>query len=77
MKLNLSSEEISFLNKELGVTIESLNNLTIGDWKAIREKCLDIDVEESIKQEENGEEYSRRGMIADSIIDKRFSELYL
>lgn len=77
MKLNLSSEEISFLNKELGIAIESLNNLTIGDWKDIREKCLDIDVEESIKQEENGEEYSRRGMIADSIIDKRFSELYL
>lgn len=77
MKLNLNKEEISFLEEELGVTEEKLNSLTVNEWKDIRERCIDIDVEESIKQEKNGGEYSRRGIIADSIIDKRFSELYL
>lgn len=76
MKLNLTSKELSFLKREFGISEDGLMSITKDEWKKIKEKCIDIDTEESIKQEESGNEYSERGIIADRIIDKRFSELY-
>lgn len=76
MKLNLNSKELSFLKREFGISEDGLMSITKDEWKKIKEKCIDIDTEESIKQEESGNEYSERGIIADRIIDKRFSELY-
>lgn len=76
MKLNLDNEELSFLKKEFGIYESGLTSITADKWKKIREKCIDIDAEEAIKQEEAGGDYSERGTIADRIIDKRFSELY-
>lgn len=76
MELNLNSKELSFLKREFGISEDGLMSITKDEWKKIKEKCIDIDTEESIKQEESGNEYSERGIIADRIIDKRFSELY-
>ena len=76
MKLNLDNEELSFLEKEFGICESGLMSITSAEWKKIREKCIDIDTEEAVKQEEICGEYSKRGIIADRIIDKRFSELY-
>ncbi len=76
MKLNLNSKELSFLEREFGISKDGLMSITKDEWKKIKEKCIDIDTEEAIKQEETGNEYSERGIIADRIIDKRFSELY-
>ncbi|MGN0565987.1 MAG: hypothetical protein ACI4J1_09265 [Ruminiclostridium sp.] len=77
MKLNLTQEEVMFIKNELGVNEEKLNSISKEEWKSIREKCFNIDVEEAIKQELTGGEYSRRGEVADKIIDKKYSQLFI
>jgi hypothetical protein len=46
------------------------------DWYAIREKCFDIETDEACDADYGNAGISKRGAIAASIADIRFSELF-
>ena len=77
--LNLSKEQISFLESEFGMDQDKISALTKDEWAKVRSDCFDIEADELLSLRENGydfNEYSTgRADIASEIADIKYSEL--
>ena len=65
--LNLSKEQIDFLNFEFGVEPNDLKNMTVEKWDTIRLKAFEI--EAKLIPDKNSGQPSERCKLATSIID--------
>ena len=66
----LTTDQLEFLANEMGVIVESVQNMLINDMRTLRKLCSDITVEEYDFQEENYEEYDPdRLSMAENILD--------
>lgn len=76
--LNLTDKQIEFLEKEIGTKKADLENVDKEEWRAIREKCFDISVDELLDEVGNAvETVSSRCVMAESIADIKYSQLYV
>lgn len=74
--MNLSRQQIQFLQKELSVSEDEVSNMTMEDWHQVRERCLDIEVEEAVKEDtEDAVDWERCDMAA-SIVNIKFCQLH-
>ena len=67
--MRLSDKQLHFLKKELFISKDDICSMTKKQWHEVREKCLDIEVEEAIKEERGGEVDWERCNTAVSILD--------
>lgn len=63
----LSKKQMEFIEEELGITEEQLQNMTEEEFYDMSEKIADIEVHESMLADDDGE-LSERGEMAASII---------
>ncbi|WP_432651438.1 hypothetical protein [Huintestinicola sp.] len=86
---NLSEAQLEFLKLEFGLTEKEISKLSLDEWHKIREKCADIEIEETYLDEldesltEDDDEFydcvhcTERGEIAASIVDLKYKQLFV
>ncbi len=74
--LNLKDKQIEFIENELGIGKEELENINKDDWRKIREKCFNLSVDELLDKYGHAiDNVTERCIIAESIADMKYSEL--
>ena len=71
--MNLTTEQLEFLNKELNLTEEDIKGMDKEQWTDVREKCFMIEGDEA---PEDDAPISERGSIAADIADITFKKLH-
>lgn len=66
-ELVISEEQMDFLNKEFGLTLEALNRMNDDDFEELYNKCAGIEIEEVMKNPDGPD--SERCRIASDIVD--------
>ncbi len=64
----LKEDQIQFICEEFSVSEDSLSNMTREQIGDLYEKLCEIEIEEAIKADNNGEEISPRGEMAADIV---------
>ena len=64
--MEITKEQLKFLKKELGLSLEDLNNLDGDGWENVYNKCADIEIKESMDYPDRETERCR---IASEIVD--------
>ena len=72
--MDLSKEQLNFLNEELNVTKKDIESMSADEWKNIREKCFYIESDELLDIDDEDEE-TMRCKLATSIANIKFSDL--
>jgi len=67
--MNLSGEQLQFLENEFGLTGDDVAELGYDEIKVLREKCFDIEVKEATVAIRGGKDIIDRGRIAADIVD--------
>jgi len=73
-----NSKEIAFLKKEFNLSDDAIKSLNKTNWLELREKCVDIEIEESViaaEHEDNNYDMPEREIIAVHLAEKSLSEL--
>lgn len=68
--MRFTQEQLVFLKKELGVSVSPNATMTCSEWESIKEKVLDIEIEEA---RPDGE-LSQRGRVAVEIGNMRYAK---
>ena len=71
--MNLTTEQLEFLNKELNLTEEKIKAMDKEQWTDVRGQCFDIEAEEV---PDDDTPISDRGRIAADIADITFKKLH-
>ncbi len=71
--MNLTKEQLEFLNRELNLTEENIKGMDKEQWTDIREKCFIIEGDEAPV---DATPISERGRIAADIADITFKKLH-
>lgn len=72
--MNLTEIQLRFLKDEFGLEKEDIEKMNVKQWFRVREKCFDIEVEETVKADDDP--LSERGEIAVRLADVKFSDLW-
>ncbi len=76
MNLNLTDDQLKFLESEFSLKEADISRMTLEEWHKVREDSFDVEVEEALK-EETGEEIDWwRCNTAASIADIMYSQLH-
>ncbi len=78
--IKLSEKEKSFLKDEFNISDEDISSISKEKWLELKEKCFDIEVEESIKAAESKDDnyvMPMREVIAVHLAEKSLSDLGL
>lgn len=70
--MNLNSEQLEFLEKELGLSIRDIESMSIEEWGHVREECFYIEADELLDLRSDEDEESKRCQLATSIADIEF-----
>lgn len=70
----LTKDQLAFLERELHITEGEIIKMTKDEWHAVREECVDIEVDETISQGYDAED-TERNKLACSLVDTTYSML--
>ena len=76
--INLSKEQLTLLEKELGVTEDQVEAMTKEQWKEVREKCFFLSIDELVDEDGNALENAsnpERLYLLESIADTKYKQL--
>lgn len=73
--LNLSDSQLEFLKKELNISAEEIEKMTVEQWRDVRFECFLIESDEAMDIPEDTCILNERGETAASIADTKFKEL--
>ncbi len=78
MTLNLTQKLKSFIKDEFDIGENAIERMSKDEWHEIRERCYDISLDELLDENDNAkDDITDRCLIAESIMDIRFSQLFL
>ncbi len=76
MSLNLTEGQLNFLEKELGLQEQDIEQMSKKEWTDVREKCFYIEADELLELPEDKDEETQRCLVATSIADIKYSQLH-
>lgn len=70
--VNLTEEELEFLNEEFGLSEDDIRKMTKDSWTEIREKCFFIEADEF----DESDNCTEKGELAADIASIKYSKLF-
>lgn len=76
MNLNLTNKQLEFLENELSLKEEDIEQMSREEWTDVREKCFYIEADELLALPEDEDEETQRCIVATSIADIKYFQLH-